>query len=101
MKQYTSGPWTAGRNKGGGFGVWATPQQYNVLDRTAPGINAEANAKLIASAPEMDTEIDRLTAINKDLLEACKAIHADWIKRTGAIHEQARAAITKATKGTL
>ncbi len=32
----------------------------------------EANAHLIAKAPDMEIEIDRLKSINADLLEACK-----------------------------
>ncbi len=66
---HTPGPWTAQPTHGNGWGVFATPLQFNVLDNSAPEpINAEANARLIAAAPE--------------LLKACEkalAIAEDWI----------------------
>ena len=50
--QHTPGPWKVSKLKNGGIGVFATDLMYNVLDRTAP-IDANANARLIAIAPEM------------------------------------------------
>ena len=65
---HTPGPWKAGqRIAGNGWGVWCTENWYGVLDNTAPGIDAEANARLIAAAP--------------DLLAACEAVLADHEER--------------------
>lgn len=50
---HTPGPWTCGPGAGGRYGIWATSLRYGVLDTSAPGIDVEANAALIAAAPDM------------------------------------------------
>jgi len=87
--RHTPGPWHAGRARSGRLGVWATPLQYSVLDETAPGIDAEANARLIAAAPEL---LAALTAL---------AQHAGPFAQAGTLlahaYAQACAAIARAT----
>jgi len=54
MSEHTPGPeWWAGQTQGNGWGVWTVNGCYSVLDHTAPGIDAKANARLIAAAPDM------------------------------------------------
>lgn len=70
-------------------------------------------ARLIAKAPEMEIEIDRLKTINADLLDICKALasSAVWDGKTRefgsqneysvnrAVIDAAQRAIAKATEG--
>ena len=66
------------------------------------------DARLIAAAPEMADETDRLRALNAELLEACKTVNAwfeEWYiysesPRAGeaAMHDIVQAAIAKAEK---
>lgn len=81
--QHTPGPWVLKRRAKPFHGV------ANIRDSAGRRIcsftahrnhagycNAEheANARLIAAAPETAAERDRLKAINAELLEACKAV---------------------------
>jgi len=75
------------------------------------GGECEANARLIAAAPETAAERDRMKEINNDLLEALKEVLSEIqaIVDDGTLREcdvnnhlsiiKARAAITKATHG--
>lgn len=79
---HTPGPWIWGRTLDGeGLGVWATPESYHVLDRSAP-IDAEANARLIAAAPDLLAALQHL-------------MRYDFGDSDGA--KEAQAAIEKAT----
>ena len=65
--EHTKGPWTiarAGRGK-----------KIFILDLE----QHEGNAALIASAPQLSTEIDRLKSLNAELVKACKAARNDII----------------------
>ncbi len=52
--KHTPGPWEAGKAKSGAWGVWTLPGFYYVFDSSN---NGEANARLIAAAPEMLTAL--------------------------------------------
>ena len=108
MTQHTPGPWTmtnqprfGGRQRN----IVGGPAQIDVA--TAQGHDAdvaEANARLIAAAPETAAERDRLKAINAELLGALKRL-CDQVEAqpeesavlvpTGAVR-RGRAAIAKA-----
>ena len=100
--QHTPGPWavddTGYRAPGNGLCVMAWPECVAVVGANNPHLPQDANAHLIAAAP--------------DLLEALKEIAADYADRfdlddpstnPGIKYtiKQARAAITKATGDTL
>lgn len=46
-------PFYAAATAGGGYGVFTREGSYNALDRSAPGVDAVANAFLFASAPAL------------------------------------------------
>lgn len=62
------------------------------------------DAKEIAAAPETAAELERVKAVNKDLMEALRAMCEFWRFDTGSVfdpqklaaYEQARAALAKA-----
>lgn len=59
---HTPGPWKHGKSAGGKWGVWVTENWYGVLDNTAPGIDAKANARLIAAAPDLLKDLEDLVS---------------------------------------
>lgn len=121
--KHTPWPWHAlPRMSECGWGVYATPLSYHVLDHTAPNIDVEANACLLAAAPTAPHDCDDPQcpgAINKrkldafdGLLEACGAslVLCNALGRNGAtiaydgisdfcVTDMIRAAIAKATGG--
>ena len=75
--KHTKGPW-----KIVGSEIWAGSRRitighgsYDEKDRET----RNANARLIASAPDMEVEIEHLKAINDDLLGTCK-LAVDYLK---------------------
>jgi len=77
--KHTAGPWKT--NFSNLFGKWTVFDPFNSIIAELPGkktlINDDemgANADLIASAPDMAAEIERLKAINKTLVEIMKDI---------------------------
>lgn len=90
MSKHTPGPWTQGFSKAGKECVWLDgriePQNGMGLNSTWIDCGTEANARLIAAAP--------------DLLEALKHLEHNAAKSgadMGLALDVARAAITKAT----
>ncbi len=86
---YTQGPWIAVARTNASIEIEAPDQQGYGFKKVASTslTNHEANARLIAAAP--------------DLLEACKTLVGlpnteDWLARLRLAVEQARAAIAKA-----
>lgn len=73
---YTPGPWKAeGPDWAGDYNI--TPPHEEavvaaVISNVRPASEVEANARLIAIAPEMADEIVRLRALNAELLEASR-----------------------------
>lgn len=96
---HTPGPWKHGKTISGNLGVWATPLQYHVLDASAPGIDAEANARLIASAPDL---LAALQAVSGKLASLSTLTPAEFkrarmeARAWAAELESARSAIAKA-----
>jgi len=110
---HTPGPWVAELNEANNTFFVGQPHGPTValISSTARG-HIEANARLIARAPEMEIEIERLREVNKDLLECVKLAHVfldslpeGWLGKTvadiGALNDfyiKSRAAIEKAEK---
>ncbi len=119
--QHTPGPWVIDEQ----VGTWTarlvgTPPKtlnenlhsliaevYGTFEKYAEyKVERDANARLIAAAPETAAERDRLREINKELLEACKfafsvsVSHPDMGNNTefNELRETLRAAIAKAEK---
>jgi len=65
MSEHTPGPWKL-NDRGEIHGVGAIHFYGNRQQ-------IQANKRLIAQAPDLFSEIERLTAINAELLEACQA----------------------------
>lgn len=86
--QHTPGPWHLTRDQRGRPAVYVTPLYYGALDASAP-INADANARLIAAAPDLLEHLERMVNI---------ATHPKaTMKQVIQIAADARAAIAKAT----
>lgn len=77
---HTPGPWTFVPMKGAGPAghvCAATPGLGQVVATVMiAGGDGTSNARLIAAAPDMEKEIERLRGINADLLAALKGLHA-------------------------
>ena len=90
MCKATPGPWTQGTTTAGKSCVWLAghvePQNGMGPEETWIDCDSEANARLIAAAPEM-----------LEALEASMALIALGIPFEGAITRKIRAAIAKAT----
>jgi hypothetical protein len=92
MSKHTSGPWTALAPAPGYRARWRVCTGNELLLKLSLAFNTEANAQLIAAAPE--------------LLEACKATWEaldEWaterepnLEEIAQLREQARQAIAKA-----
>lgn len=100
MSKHTPGPWFVDAHKNvvaEGGGLVAFPC-------ISAGFDQEANARLIAAAPETAAERDRLKEINAELLDALTEIVAaadgnGW-KQLDATFAAPRAAIAKAKGST-
>lgn len=84
---HTPGPWIAKA----GIGRWnvttaSPPRTFNICSINSDRIEQEANARLIAAAPDL------LEALKELLFDAFEDAHPDAVKR-------ARAAIARATGG--
>ncbi len=103
MGKHTPGPWRAApRIAGNGWGVWCTENWYGVLDNTAPGIDAEANARLIAAAPELLLALQNTVnvlalAVENGCFGDALSDDEDTIAEVESVVDAARAAIRKAT----
>lgn len=87
--KHTPGPWELYKHRGY-FGirrVGADPHEADIIDRfmDAAVVETEANAKLIAAAPDLAEAL-------KEFLEKFGP-YEDW---SGAVFEKARAALAKA-----
>lgn len=72
--RHTPGPWhVQPSDHPGGLLIKPIPGQVVAQCDEVPEM--EANASLIAAAPETAAERDRLKAINAEMLEALKALH--------------------------
>lgn len=85
-QKHTPGPWTAEGFEGMGWGIYATDEEPVVWEMG--GIDNEANARLIAAAP--------------DLLKACQAFVTAYekslqLEKTDAALRLAKLAIAEAT----
>ena len=78
MTQHTPGPWTLGPVEPAEIskGHWITHGSYKGVIGILGGSPSEANAALIAAAPETAAERDRLRQVNEAMLEALRAIQA-------------------------
>ena len=94
MAKHTPGPWIASatNSKFGSWGVFTKGAMYGVLDASAPGINSEANARLIASAPEL---LEALKAVS-NAANVCAAKDEANANYWFAIQRQVNQAIAKA-----
>ena len=77
MKQHTPGPWTTEHNAPFVWGIYGPDNNWiaQTLPKSDDGSadspdQVEANARLIAAAPETAAERDRLREINAELLAA-------------------------------
>ena len=71
--KHTPGPWQARA----GIGRWnvtttAAPRTFNICSINTDRLEQDANARLIAAAPETAAERDRLKAINAELVTALR-----------------------------
>lgn len=87
--KHTPGPWVARRDQAGRPYVYCTSAMYGVLDWAAPGINAMANAKLIAAAPDMAKALQAV-------LERCPGIFGTDQESGETFDSIIRAALAKA-----
>ena len=67
--KHTPGPWRVDDNY---VLCLYDGRPNNICRMLGRGDETEANARLIAAAPDMAERIERLEAVNADLLEACK-----------------------------
>jgi hypothetical protein len=74
MTQHTPGPWTLGPVEPAEIskGHWITHGSYKGVIGILGGSPSEANAALIAAAPETAAERDRLRQVNEVMLEALR-----------------------------
>ena len=74
MTQHTPGPWTLGPVEPAEIskGHWITHGSYKGVIGILGGSPSEANAALIAAAPETAAERDRLRQVNEVMLNALK-----------------------------
>lgn len=104
--QHTPGPWTAKKHNSGSVEITHESQERHSLVAVLPGSglqqgSIDENARLIASAPDILAERDRLRALNAELLAAlvqCEDLLSE-LADGGAENpelEIARAAIAKA-----
>ncbi len=108
---YTAGPWVALKSQSefGSWGVYTEALNYNVLDASAPGVNSEANARLIAAAPCLVAALEAVDKLSCNC--PCMSLEAQrQFERCGeadkykaelagviiAMREAARAALGKA-----
>ena len=97
--QHTPGPWTLGPVEPAEIskGHWITHGSYKGVIGILGGSPSEANAALIAAAPETAAERDRLRESNGAMLEALKAgVLAVANNPIGGPWEQVAAAIAAA-----
>ncbi len=118
MTDYTPGPWRLNeprfRDHCGSrievYGPYWKPEQprnkwpFTVACVTCASPNADANARLIAAAPETADERDRLKVINAELLRALQNLMTGNPGRNGwgedyRVWQDAKAAIAKAEGG--
>jgi hypothetical protein len=113
MSGHTPGPWYVGAQNDGLYIIDRQPSPSNDDPRhdadvelvatpfAARGATVEANARLIAAAPETAAERDRLRVENAELLEALKDVMERLVDRHEADESavKARAVIAKATGG--
>ena len=100
MTQHTPGPWTLGPVEPAEIskGHWITHGSYKGVIGILGGSPSEANAALIAAAPETAAERDRLRESNGAMLEALKAVVLAVANNPiGGPWEQVAAAIEEAT----
>lgn len=83
MTQHTPGPWRHVSIDGGWDGIEAVPSKASGLNKgqllAKLSYNNPANAFLMAKAPEQQAKIDKLEAINAELLVALEAA-LEWHK---------------------
>jgi hypothetical protein len=102
MNEHTPGPWTLDKKSAISYG-WrdGKPIRYEIAECKGFPASAEANARLIAAAPEL---LEALVGC-AEMLEDCAKQH--WLDGSGYCHgtlaekhaSLARAAIAKATGG--
>jgi len=89
-----------GANQSEPISHWIYTQSGNIIAGIFINDDSEANARLIAAAPETAAERDQLREVNADLLAALEAVNSAFISGDGAEMQgairQARAAIEKA-----
>ena len=75
-QQHTPGPWTLGPIEPAEIsrGHWITHGSYKGVIGILGGSPSEANAALIAAAPETAAERDRLRQVNEVMLEALQGV---------------------------
>ena len=96
--KHTPGPWTAeldahGRGRIKGDRCWVATTWTTADDDSNKRYPAEANALLIASAPDLLEALTKLL----DMHDRCDAGFAPTVELRFAIRDMARAAIAKAT----
>ena len=113
MSEHTPGPWKV--VDGDSYDGWYEPGEYEYLVITTHpeprpnnqiasfwdsefGYEAQANASLIAAAPDMAAEIERLRAENARLLEACKMAREAFEDPDPDIYSQAERACIAAIR---
>jgi len=103
MSDHTPGPWRVGKGKKRIYCKYGHVADVHGVDNITGG-TAEANARLIAAAPETAAERDHLKKINADLLELVKLIDGvqcnlpEWWYKNG-YNTEIKAAIEKAEGG--
>ena len=108
MTKHTPGPWHVTSDvEPGSIKIIGGPKQYSIAGLYFTGYpqDTEANARLIAAAPETAAERDRLREVNADLLAALEDIrnayqrHFDVMPVAWQTFDNiAEAAIAKATQ---
>lgn len=100
MTQHTPGPWYAIlQQPHGDFEIrdCERDQQGRLIGQAFwQAGKTEANARLMAAAPETAAERDRLREINADLLAALEAVYAMGYEDKSEVWSQVTAAIAKA-----
>jgi hypothetical protein len=111
MSGHTPGPWLIQQGDEWADGIVTlhghnedgTPMYWTVASYNRRRDEAEANARLIAAAPETAAERDRLREVNAELVAALEQIahrahkHAVCTQVQYSLGDIARAAIAKAT----